>query len=52
MVDAPALVDEDLRREDAAGEDRANGLPRDLEYLQHLRAENAASVYFVPPRCA
>jgi hypothetical protein len=27
-----------------------NGLPRDLEYLQHLRAENAASVYFMPPR--
>ena len=51
MVDAPALVDEDLRRENA-GEDRANGLPRDLGYLQHLRAENAASMYFMPPRWA
>ncbi|KAH9993956.1 hypothetical protein BJV77DRAFT_961615 [Russula vinacea] len=43
MVDAPALVDEDLRRENT-GEDRANGLPRDLGYLQHLRAENAANM--------
>ncbi|KAF8472905.1 Metallo-dependent phosphatase-like protein [Russula ochroleuca] len=43
MVDAPALVDEDWRRENA-GEDRVNGLPRDLEYLQHLRAENAANM--------
>lgn len=49
MVDAPALVDEDWRRE-SAGEDRMNGLPRDLEYVRHLRLEHAASGYLMPPR--
>ena len=49
MVDAPALVDEDWRRENA-GEDRAIGLPQDMEYLQHLRSERAASAYLMPPR--
>jgi hypothetical protein len=48
MIDAPALVDEDWRREDA-GEGHMNALPQDLEYLQHIRAEKAASGYLVPP---
>jgi len=39
LVDAPALVDEDLRRE-RAGENRTAGLPRDLGYLRHMRAQN------------
>lgn len=41
MVDAPALVDEDWRRE-GAGENRTDGLPQDLEYLRHIRTERAA----------
>ncbi|KAI0305609.1 Metallo-dependent phosphatase-like protein [Multifurca ochricompacta] len=40
MVDAPALVDEDWRR-DNASESRTDGLPQDLKYLQHLRAGHA-----------
>jgi hypothetical protein len=48
MVDAPALVEEDWRRQNM-GEDRTNGLPRDLEYLQHMRSEHAPSGYLMPP---
>jgi hypothetical protein len=44
MVDAPALVEEDWRR-DSTGESRTNGLPKDLEYLRYLRAIHAASEY-------
>jgi hypothetical protein len=47
MIDAPALVDEELRREDAGERGRVNGLPQDLEYLQHMRAELVASGYQV-----
>jgi 3',5'-cyclic AMP phosphodiesterase CpdA len=39
MVDAPALVDEDWRRE-RAGESRINGLPQDLNFLKHLRMQH------------
>ncbi|KAH9961335.1 Metallo-dependent phosphatase-like protein [Russula dissimulans] len=39
LVDAPALVDEDLRREQA-GENRTAGLPQDLVYLRHIRAQH------------
>lgn len=46
MVDAPALVEEDLRRE-SAGEDR-NSLPIDLAYLRHMRTEHAASEHLEP----
>ena len=49
MVDAPALVDEDWRRENV-GEDRTIGLPQDMEYVQRLRSERAASAYLMPPR--
>jgi hypothetical protein len=49
MVDAPALVEEDWRRE-STGENRANGLPRDLEYLRHMRAEHAAGGCLIPPQ--
>jgi len=45
MIDAPALVDEDLRREDAGERGGVNDLPQDLEYLQHMRAEQVASEY-------
>jgi hypothetical protein len=38
-----------LRREKAGG-DRTKGLPQDLEYLRHLRAEHAASEYLIPFR--
>ena len=40
MVDAPALVDEDWRREQA-GESRIDGLPQDLNFLKHLRMQHA-----------
>lgn len=43
MVDAPALVDEDLRRENAGEVGSADGLPEDLKYLQHSRLGHAAS---------
>ncbi|KAF8502047.1 Metallo-dependent phosphatase-like protein [Russula emetica] len=43
MIDAPALVDEDLRREDAGKKGSVNGLPQDLEYLQHMRAGQVAN---------
>lgn len=49
MVDAPALVDEDWRRE-STGENRASGLPRDLEYLRHMRAEHAAGGCLIRPQ--
>jgi hypothetical protein len=39
LVDAPAIVEEDWRRE-RTGENRVNGLPKDLEYLRHMRAEH------------
>ena len=47
MVDAPALVEEDWRRE-SVGEDRRNDLPMDLAYLRHMRTEHAASEHFKP----
>ncbi|KAI0256084.1 Metallo-dependent phosphatase-like protein [Lactifluus subvellereus] len=37
MVDAPALADEDWRRE-SAGENRTRGLPQDLMHIQQTRA--------------
>jgi len=40
MVDAPALVDQDWRREQA-GEGRMDGLPQDLNFLKHLRMQHA-----------
>jgi len=43
MIDAPALVDEELRRENAGERGRVNGLPQDLEYLQHMRAKQVAN---------
>ena len=45
MIDAPALVDEELRRENAGERGSVNGLPQDLEYLQHMRAKQVASGY-------
>jgi hypothetical protein len=42
MIDAPALVDEDLRREGVGERGSAKGPPQDLEYLQHMRAELVA----------
>jgi hypothetical protein len=39
MVDAPALVDEDWRREQA-GESRFDGLPQDLHFLKHMRMQH------------
>lgn len=45
MIDAPALVDEDIRREDAGERGSARGLPQDLGYLQHMRAEQVAGRY-------
>ncbi len=48
MIDAPALVDEDLRREDAGEKGSVKGLPQDLGYLQHMRAEQVAGAYLVP----
>ena len=48
MIDAPALVDSELRREDV-GEGRSNGLPQDIEHLQRMRAEHAASGYSMSP---
>jgi hypothetical protein len=50
MIDAPALVDEDLRRERAGERGGANSLPQDLEYLQYMRAEQVASGYLVRSR--
>jgi ethanolamine phosphate phosphodiesterase len=50
MIDAPALVDEDLRRERAVEQGRANGLPQELQYLQHMRADQEASGYLVRSR--
>jgi hypothetical protein len=50
MIDAPALVDEDLRRERAGERGGANGLPQDLEYLQHMRAEQVDSGYLARSR--
>jgi hypothetical protein len=50
MIDAPALVDEDLRRQDAGEQGGANGLPQDLGYLQHMRAGQVASAYLVQSR--
>jgi hypothetical protein len=47
MVDAPALVDENLQREKAGG-DHMKGLLQDLEYLRHLRAKHTASEYLIP----
>jgi hypothetical protein len=47
MIDAPALVDEDLRREDAGERGGVNGLPQDLKYLQHMPAEQVASGYLL-----
>jgi hypothetical protein len=47
MVDAPALVEEDWRRE-SAGEGRGDGLPIDLAYLRHMRVEHAASEHLKP----
>ncbi|KAH9978753.1 Metallo-dependent phosphatase-like protein [Lactifluus volemus] len=38
MIDAPALVDEDWRR-DRAGENRTDGLPHNLIHLQQARAQ-------------
>ena len=38
MIDAPALVDEDWRR-DRAGENRTDGLPQNLIRLQQARAQ-------------
>lgn len=49
MVDAPALVDEDWRRENA-GESRTDGLLKDLEHLRHVRAAQASSGCLSPPR--
>ncbi|KAF8274553.1 Metallo-dependent phosphatase-like protein [Lactarius quietus] len=40
MVDAPALVDEDWRREQA-GESRIDSLPQDLNFIKHLRMQHA-----------
>jgi hypothetical protein len=51
MIDAPALVDEDLPREHAGERGSANGLPQDLEYLQYMRAkEQVASGYLIQSR--
>ena len=41
MVDSPALVDEDWRREQA-GENRIDRLPQDLNFIKHLRMQHAA----------
>ena len=40
MVDAPALVDEDWRREQA-GETRFDGLPQDLNSLKQMRMQDS-----------
>ena len=50
MIDASALVDEDLRLEDAGKVGSANGLPQDLEHLQHMRAGQVAGEYLVRSR--
>ena len=47
MIDAPALVDEDLRREDAGEGGGASGLLQDLKYLQHIQV---ASGYLIRSR--
>jgi hypothetical protein len=46
MVDAPALVDEDWRR-DSAGENRTHGLPKDLIPLQQTRARQGSGKWFL-----
>lgn len=43
MIDAPALVDEDLRLENAGEAGSATRLPEDLQYLQHVRAGQVAN---------
>ena len=43
MIDAPALVDEDLRLENAGKAGSATRLPEDLQYLQHVRAGQVAN---------
>ena len=50
MIDGPALVDEDLRRENVGEEGNTNGLPQDLKYLQYMRALQVASGYLVRSR--
>jgi hypothetical protein len=47
MVDAPALVEEDWRRE-STGEDRSNGLPLDLAYLRDMRTMHVAGEHLEP----
>ncbi|KAI9459089.1 Metallo-dependent phosphatase [Russula earlei] len=41
MIDAPALVDEDWHREES-GRNRTAGLPQELAYLRHIRAQHNA----------
>ena len=50
MIDAPALVDEDLRPEDAGKGGSENCLLQDLEHLQHMRAGQVAGGYLVRSR--
>lgn len=44
LVDAPALVDEDWRREQA-GESRFEGLPQDLNSLKHMRMQDSPGTH-------
>jgi hypothetical protein len=48
MIDAPALVDEDWRR-DRAGENRTDGLPHNLIHLQQARAQQGFGKQFSTP---